>query len=91
MSCDHFTHGVSWIKAPIETLGICITDNDEAKFKLSFQQRILNLKAISNIWKQRKLSLKCKITVLNNLALAPIIYASSIVNTPNKAISEINN
>ncbi len=22
MSCDHFPHGLSWIKRPIETLGI---------------------------------------------------------------------
>ncbi len=43
------------------------------------------------MWKQRKLSLKGKITVLNNLALAPIIYVSSVVNIPVKAIEEINN
>ncbi len=66
-------------------------DNTEVNFKYNFQQRILNLKVILNIWKQRKLSLKCKIIVLNNLALAPIIYTSCVVNTSNKAICEINN
>ncbi len=66
-------------------------DNADANFKYNFQQRILNLKVILNIWKQRKLSLKGKRTVLNNLALAPIIYASSVVNIHNKAICEINN
>ncbi len=59
-------------------------DNAEGNCKHNFQKRILNLKAILNIWKQRTLSLKRKITVLNNLAVAPIIYASSIVNTPIK-------
>ncbi len=82
MSCDHIPHGLFWIKIPIETLGINITDNDQANFKYNFQQRILNLKAILNIWKQRKFSLIGKITVLNNLGLSPIIYASNIVNTP---------
>ncbi len=91
MSCEHFQHRLSWIKTPLETLGITITDNTEANFKYNFQQRILNLKVILNIWKQTELSLKGKITVLNNLALAPIIYASSVVNTSNKAICEINN
>ncbi len=57
MSCDHIPHCLSWIKIPTETLGITITDNDQANFKYNFQQRILNLKAILNIWKQRKLSL----------------------------------
>ncbi len=30
------------------------------------------------------------ITILNNLALAPLIYVSSIIETPIKAIREIN-
>ncbi len=37
MSCDHFPHWLSWIKTPIEMLGITITDNDEANFKHNFQ------------------------------------------------------
>ncbi len=91
ISCDHVPHGLSWIKTPIETLGIVITDNDETNYKYNFQQRIYTLKSTLNIWKQRKLSLKGEITVLNNLALISIIYVSSVVNTPNKAIIVINN
>ncbi len=49
-------------------------------FKYNFQQRIFTLKATLNIWKQWKVSLKGKITVLNNLALAPIIYVLKINN-----------
>ncbi len=29
--------------------------------------------------------------MLNNLALAPLIYVLSVINTPTKAINEINN
>ncbi len=57
----------------------------------NFQQRILTLKTTLNIWKQRKLSLKGKITVLNHLALAPLIYVTSVVDTSKRAIQEINN
>ncbi len=32
MSCDHFPHGLSWIKTPSETLDIAIKDNAEANF-----------------------------------------------------------
>jgi hypothetical protein len=90
-TCDHFPHGLSWIKTPIETLGIFITDSEEANYKCNFKQRILNLKTVLNIWKQRHLSLKGKITILNNLALSPLIYVSSVVHTPKNAIAEINN
>ncbi len=64
--------------------------DDESNYIHNFQQRILNLKSILNIWKQRKLSLKGKITILNNLALSPLIYSSSVVDTPTKVINEIN-
>ncbi len=48
----------------IQTLGIVITDNDEANFNHNFQQRIFKLKSTLNIWQQRQLSFKGKLTVL---------------------------
>ncbi len=44
-----------------------------------------------SIWKQRRLSLKGKIKILNNLALSPLIYVSSVVDTPTKVINEVYN
>jgi hypothetical protein len=82
---------LSWIKKPIETLGIVISDCEITNYTNNFQNRILTLKSSLNIWKQRKLSLKGKVAVLNNLALAPLIYVSSVVNTPERATKEINN
>jgi exonuclease III len=90
-TCDHYPHGLSWIKTPIKTLGISIVDDQNQNYLLNFHNRICTLKSTLNIWSQRNLSLKGKITVINNLALAPLIYASSVTNTPKKAISEINN
>jgi len=91
-TCDYYPHGLSWIKtSPIETLGIAIVDNSDLNYKHNYAQRISNLKSLLNIWKQRSLSLKGKITVINTLALAPLIYVSSVTNTPKKAITEINN
>ncbi len=82
---DYCLHGLSWIKTPLETLGITICDNAEISYKQKFQERISNLKSILNVWKGRKLSLN------NNLALAPLIYVSNVINTPAKAINEISN
>ncbi len=71
-------------KPSIENLTIVITDNDDTNYKHNFQQMILTLISTFNIWKQRKLSLKGQIIVLNNLSLSPLIYASSVTNTPDK-------
>jgi hypothetical protein len=90
-TCDYFPHGLSWIKTPIETLGISITNDPEQNYLLNFRNKIATLQTTLNIWNIRNLSLKGKITVVNNLALAPLIYVASVTNTPNKAIIEINN
>jgi hypothetical protein len=91
ITCDHYPHGLSWIKTPIYTLGIHIVTNQELNYTLNFAQKIKNLKTKLDIWKQRQLSLKGKITIINNLALSPLIYVASVVDTPQKAISMINN
>ncbi len=33
LSSDYFPQGLSWIKAPLETLGIVMIDNDEDNYK----------------------------------------------------------
>ncbi len=40
------------------------------------------LKTTLNKWKHRQLSIKGKLTELNNLALVPLIYVISVINTP---------
>ncbi len=77
---NHFPHGLSWIKTPLETLGIFITNDAEENLNLNFKPRIANLTNLLNVWKQRNLSLKGKITIINALALAPLIYLSSTID-----------
>ncbi len=67
-----------------------IVNNSDMNYKLNFQQRIVTLKSTLNIWKQRKLSIKGKLTILSTLALTPLIDVSSVIQTPIKAIQEIN-
>jgi hypothetical protein len=88
---DYFPHGLSWIKKPIETLGIVFTENEEDNYLLNYKQKILNLQTTLNIWKQRCLSIKGKITIINTLALSPLIYVSSVISTPIRVYREVDN
>ncbi len=83
---DHFPSGLSWIKTPLETLGIFITNDTEENLNLNCKARIANL-----FYMCGNLSLKGKITIINILALAPLIYVSSTIDTPDKAIAQVNN
>ena len=87
---DYFPHGLSWIKKPIESLGIVFTDNTEQNYLYNFKPKLLNLKTTLQIWKQRKLSLKGKITIINSIALSPLIYIASVIATPNRVFKEID-
>ena len=88
---DYYPHGLSWIKdnEHIETLGITCSCTDEENYFHNFRPRIVNLQNTLKIWKMRNLSLKGKITIINNLALAPLIYVSSIMDTPSKVFKEV--
>ncbi len=42
------------------------------------------------MWNQRTLSIKGKITTVNTLALSPLIYTSSLIETPPEILNETN-
>ncbi len=86
---DHYPHGLSWIKTPLVTLGKYITNNHDDNRNFNFKPKIAILKHLLSIWKQRSLSIKGKITIVNTLALSPLIYASSIIEIPPEAFKEI--
>ncbi len=64
-NCDYFPRWLSWIKTPIEILGIVITIHDESNYSNYFQQRILNLKSLLNIWRQNYYSQQHSILTIN--------------------------
>ncbi len=87
---DRFTLGLSWIRKPLETFGIIFTETTEQKCILNFQPKLLILKSTLNIWKERNLSIKGKITVLNTVALSPLTYVSSVILTLIRVFKEID-
>ncbi len=79
---DYYSHGLSWIKTPLETLGVHITNNEEENLKYKFKPEIATLKNLLNIWKQRTLTIKGKITIVNTFALSPLICLQFNRNSP---------
>ncbi len=71
---DYYPHRLSWIQDNLETFGIVFTSTIEENYKHNFEGRINNLRTTLNMWKQRYLLVKGKLTISNNLPLAPLIY-----------------
>ncbi len=48
----------------------------------NYKPKLSKLRNLLNICKQRKLLIKGKITIINTLALSPLIYTSNMIETP---------
>ena len=47
------------------------------------------MKSLLNIWGQRNLSIKGKITVINSLVISKILYVASVIPLPAQVIYDI--
>jgi exonuclease III len=81
--------GLDWSEKNIHSLGITLSGNEIDHYELNYKARIQNMKNLLNTWKCRKLSLKGKVTVINNLALSPLLYVCSVIHTPDIVIEQV--
>ena len=89
---NHLTSvcGIKIIDKPVKLLGIWICKETNNIPELNFTEKLSKFKHLLNMWKQRKLSLKGKVTIVNSLALPQMIYAASVLYVPPDIIHEVN-
>ncbi len=81
---------LDWTETNIHCLCIVLSGNEGDHYELNYKKkRILILRNILNTRKGRKLSHKGKITVINNLALPPLLYVASVIHTPDIVFKEV--
>ena len=47
------------------------------------------MKNLLATWKCRKLFIKGKITVINTLAISPLLYLANVIHVPSQVITEV--
>ena len=87
---DRYMQGFNFSKDKINLLGITITKDRSVSEEYNFRPRLKAMKTILKQWSRRKLSLKGKITVINALAIALIMYPTTVLDTPANILHEIN-
>ena len=80
--------GLNWNTGYFKCLGIWCHTNPKLMIEKNYTERLTKIKATINIWKQRKLSLKGKITVLWSMVLPQMLYVSSMLYTPKWVIDQ---
>jgi hypothetical protein len=83
-------YGLKWNDGPIHILGLYICQTEKESVKYNFEPNITKMKSIFNLWKQRNLSLKGKITIINSLAASLIVYPCSTLITPDTILDQID-
>jgi hypothetical protein len=82
--------GISWVKDSFKTLGIWFSTDVNIRSKLNFSGCLKNINTVLNMWKQRDLSLKGKITILKTLIVPKFIYPCSMLFVPDWFVSAAN-
>ena len=82
-------HNFKWSKDPIHLLGITLYNNENENYKWNFEDKIKKIRNLLNMWKQRSLSLKGKIVVINSLAASMLVYPCTVIETPARVIKEV--
>ena len=81
--------GLDWTEEAFHTLGVSLSGDENDHYILNYKKRLKNMKTLLSSWKCRRLSLKGKVTVINILAISPLLYLASVIHVPAQVIQEV--
>ena len=73
-----------------KALGFYFSNDIDEMVNLNLNERHSSFKRVLNMWSQRDLSLKGKITILKSLALPQLTYVTNALPIPDKFIKEVD-
>ena len=83
--------GLKIVNKPLKILiGVWVGKKCEEILQLNYEEKIHKLNTIFNMWKQRQLTLKGNVTIINSLALFQLQYVASVVYVPENVIETVN-
>ena len=82
-------YGLDWTEDAVNTLGVVLSGNETDHYILNYKKRLKTMKNLLSSWKCRYLSLKGKVTVINSLAISPLLYLASVIHVPCRVIQEV--
>jgi hypothetical protein len=86
----HKSVGLKWPIKSIKYLGVLI-NNDVGKIYVeNFNERLEKIARLSNQWCLRKLTLKGKVLVVNSLIMPQMLYACTVLGTPEWVLKKYN-
>ena len=82
--------GIAWPANSILALGINFSYNDEIVYNKNFEQKLIKMKSLLNLWYPRNLTLYGCITFSKSLAISTLVYNTSALTFPPKFTAMVN-
>ena len=83
-------YGLLWKDNELLSLGIIFNRDPSKTIEINFNKKLTKIRNLLNMWLQRNLSIKGKITVIKSVILPQILYISSNLGIPEWFVSKIN-
>ena len=87
----HKPCNLKWTNGPVKCLGIYMHADMDIVQNTNLNEKIQKIENICQIWSGRPLSLKGKITVIQSLLIAQILYPCAVLYVPKWFIDRIHN
>lgn len=82
--------GIAWPDRPLKILGVYVSYNKDACYMLNFENRINKAKRIIDLWSMRNLTIFGRIQIIKTFIQSQFLFVSSVLETPDKAMKQIN-
>ena len=73
-----------------KTLDVWFSQNFDESLKLNYDERIIKIETLLQIWKQRSLSWKGRIMIIKTLILSQVTHLLSMVFTPSYILEKLD-
>ena len=82
--------GISWPKPYVSSLAVVFAYETHVGEKINFDERLVKMKKVLNLWSGRRLSILGRIAIVKTLALSKLVYNCSVLDTPTDFAKEVN-
>ena len=82
--------GVSWPKQYVSSLGVVFDYEMHIGEKINFDERLVKMKKVLNLWSGRRLSILGRIAIVKTIALSKLVYNCPVLDILTDFAKEVN-
>ena len=81
---------IAWPKEHVFALGVAFAYDSTTSYKINFEERLVTLKNVLNLWTTRNLTLIGRICIVKTLAISKLVYNTSVLKVPQNFAEKVN-